>query len=159
MKEIKLTQGEKVLVDDEDYEYLNQWKWIIRRTKKYNYAGRQLKIDNKYKLLLMHRIIMNAPKGMEIDHKDMNGLNCQKYNLRICTHSQNQMNRNSFGLIKYKGVAIAIANNKYIYYQSHIAKDHHTYYLGNFKTAEEAAKAYDKKAIELHGEFAKLNFK
>ena len=160
MKEIKLTHEKVTLVDDEDFEYLNQWKWRASKNKKSKtyYAQRDICIDNKRTTVFMHRIIMNPNKHMLIDHIDMNGLNNLKTNLRICNHSQNQCNRKSWGLSKYLGVSIK-KKRSIIYYQTLIKVNKKSLYIGIFKSEIEAAKAYDKAAKEYHGEYANLNFK
>jgi hypothetical protein len=161
MKEIKLTQGKVALVDDEDFEYLNQFKWHAKKGCNTFYAKRSIKGST----LSMHSLIMKPPHGFEIDHKDLNGLNNQKDNLRICTRSQNQANRKKAkGNSRYLGVCRLkgeIYNGKK-YRDTIIAtinKDNKLIYLGSFKTEEEAAIAYDIAAKKLHGEFAYLNFK
>jgi hypothetical protein len=147
MKEIPLTKGLFTQVDDEDFEYLNQYHWRLG-TKGYAES------DINGKTTGMHRLILNAPKGSEVDHKDHNKLNNQKYNIRICTTSQNQQNKIPRGTSKYLGVKIVKGkikaaikvNNKYIH-------------LGTFKTEKQAAFVYDNAAKKYHGEFANLNFK
>ena len=89
MKEIILTQGQVALVDDEDFEYLNQWKWCAIKSRKTYYTTRTIYIPCKM-TVIMHRIIMNTPLDMTVDHIDHNGLNNQKYNLRICTNLKMQ---------------------------------------------------------------------
>ncbi len=93
MKLIPLTQGKFAQVDDEDYDYLNQWKWYTTKNHKTFYAARHIRINGKQKLIYMHRVIMNIIKGYKTDHIDHNGLNNQKYNLRICTCQENNRNR------------------------------------------------------------------
>lgn len=158
MKEIKLSQGKAALVDDEDFEYLNQWQWYAHNHKHTFYARRhQLKIEGDKKIIYLHRFIMNATDKSEIDHIDHNGLNCQKSNLRFCTRSKNQMNRSLSPnhSSKYKGVTWFKRDNKWRAYIK-IGRQIH---LGYFDNEIDAAKEYDKKAIELFGEFANINFK
>jgi hypothetical protein len=157
MKTIQLTQGKVALVDDEDYNKVIQFKWFAQKGSNHNFyaLNRGVGSHSTRKFTSMHRLIMSAPKDMQVDHIDHNGLNNQKSNLRICTCQQNQTNKTSFGKSKYRGVffdegrircAIKI-NGRYKYLK------------GSFKTEEAAAKAYDELAMEYHGEFANLNFK
>jgi hypothetical protein len=154
MKEIKLTQGFVTQVDDEDFERLNQFRWCIQKTKTNYYAARYSKAGGAY--LYMHRIIMNTPSHLEIDHIDHNGLNNQKINLRNCTRSQNLMNRTPCGKSNYLGVSYA---KKKKLFEVHLTINHKDVRIGYFKTEIEAALARDKAAKEYHGEFANLNFK
>lgn len=105
----------------------------------------------------MHRIIMNLfDRNLFIDHINHNGLDNRKCNLRIVTNRQNHMNSRSFkGTSKYKGIYWHKATTKWC---SRIMFMREIIYLGEFNNEEEAAKMYDKKAIELFGNFAKLNF-
>ncbi len=153
MKTINLTKGYVALVDDDDYERLSMLKWSATVKKTNIYASVYVAGKNKR----MHRIIMNAPPELQVDHIDGNGLNNQKSNLRLCTNSQNSMNkgkRNENTSSKYKGVYYVKAAKSY---RAEIQKDGKKKVLYGFKTQEEAALAYNKAAIELHGEFARLN--
>ena len=100
---------------------------------------------------------------MHVDHIDGNGLNNQRSNLRIATRLQNLKNKVvQVGKIhsKYKGVCKQVCKHGdkiYAYWTALITSDFKRHYLGTFKTEEEAALAYNKKAVELHGEFANLN--
>ena len=156
MKEIKLTQNKVVMVDDEDFEWLNQWKWHVQKDKNRWYAVRNDKMAN----VRMHRLILDLKSFKYdkriIDHKDNNGLNNQRHNLRICNNSQNQMNRNLTSSSGYKGVSWHKLNNKWT---AQVRFNKKNYHLGYFNDKREAALAYDKKATELFGEFAKTNFK
>jgi len=92
MKEIKLNHGYIAFVDDEDFEYLNKFNWSIAKRNGVIYVQNNQKINNKWQPVLMHKIILNPPIGFRVDHIDMNGLNNQKINLRLCTSSQNSFN-------------------------------------------------------------------
>lgn len=154
-----MTQGKSVMVDDEDYEYLNQWKWhAVRKHNNLWYAIRGVRANGTVVSTILHRDIMKTPKDKVVDHKDRNGLNCQKQNMRNCTHNENMWNRKCKGASKYNGVSFALVRGKYKYITAGISTQGVRYFLGNFKTEEAAAHAYDTKAKELFGEFAYLNF-
>lgn len=156
MKKIKLTQGKFALVDDGDYAELSQYKWHIKNNRGTLYVQR-----TKSRLLgkgsvLMHRQIMSAPKGQQVDHINHNGLDNRRDNLRICSNAENQHNRLSFGgTSKYKGIYWEKRRGKW---RAEIKTGESRKYLGSFLSEIDAAKEYDKAAIELYGEFAYLNF-
>lgn len=142
------------MVDDGDYDYLNQWKWIAYKGGKTYYACRRIRSTGRH--LTMHREIMNTPKGMCTDHINRNGLDNRKENLRICTYSQNQANTEKYeGVSKYKGVCLHSRGKKYVASLKHNYK---YYYLGVYDNEIDAAKAYDKAAKKIYKEFAVLNF-
>lgn len=170
MKEIKLTRGMTTLVDDEDYEYLNRFKWYAAKTLHAWYATRCVRKQGGYIRYHMHRVIMSTTDGLVVDHKDHNGLNNQKSNLRNCTVSQNAFNSFAKGEIKYKGVSRVSLTQKKIFsdgvvreykntivFKSFIRIDKKPKYLGKYKTPEDAAEAYNKAAQKYHGEFAIIN--
>ena len=157
MKEIQLTQGKVALVDDEDFHYLNQWNWAASKGKNYVwYAARK---EGRQRIN-MHRQITNFPKNQIIDHRDRNGLNNQKSNLRICTIQQNNCNRRSAknSTSKYLGVC-TLTHRGTFYYQAGITYNKKKKLLYRGKSELKAAWLYDEAAIKLHGEFANLNFK
>jgi hypothetical protein len=146
--------GKFALVDDEDFEELNQRKW---RLHPYGYAHSYTNGSHATrKDIFMHRIITNCPPDKQIDHKDGNGLNNQEYNLRICTVGQNAKNRKVRVNSKsgYKGVYA----RKRGYFQASINVDNKFIHIGMFRDPISAAHAYDKKAKEVCGGFAWLNF-
>lgn len=149
-KRIPLTKGQFAIVDDDDWLELASHNWFCVN----GYAGRNYPRNTR---ILMHRVIANAPDGMQVDHINHNTLDNRKSNLRLCTLAENNRNHrmarnNRSG---YIGVAWAQSHKKwkaYIHYMGKIVN------IGFYDDILEAARAHDRKAIELHGEFASLNF-
>lgn len=158
MKMIPLTREKFAQVDDEDYELLSQYKWSTATCGNMLYATRGTEIGYKKKTYRMHTVIMNPEKGMIVDHIDHNGLNNQRSNLRVGTHSQNHYNSNirSDNKSGYKGVHHHSQLNKWVV-QIKVSKGK-TKHIGTFDAVEDAARAYDDAAKQYYGEFAKLNF-
>lgn len=147
------------MVDDEDYDYLNQWKWHAAKVKHLYYAVRNsLYRDNpKRTQIQMHVVINKTPKGLLTDHIDGNGLNNQKANLRTCDYSENNKNTRSRkdSTSIYLGVRLLKTGNQYASCLQVNGKNKLN--LGVFKNQEEAAEAYNDAAKKHYGEFAKLN--
>jgi hypothetical protein len=154
MQLIPLTQGLFTKVDDWNYDRLMEHKWYANRVASVFYAKRTEDINGKPVTIYMHREILGTPKGTGIDHKDHDGLNNLEENIRECNQSQNNMNKRPYGKSKYLGVYF---DRQYII--AAIRLKGKKIHIGVFKTEEEAARAYDKKAKELFGEFANPNFK
>lgn len=163
MKKIPLTQGKVTFVDDEDFERVNQFKWyaikLVRKRGITFYAARHLSVTDSRnrKLLRLHRFIFNAQDSdPEIDHKDCDGLNNQKGNLRFATDAQNKGNerKRTSCSSKYKGVWRNKAAKKW---QVAIGRKNRKH-LGFFDDEAEAGRAYDAAAKQFFGEFARLNF-
>jgi len=160
---LPLSQNKFAIVDADDYERLNKYKWCVSKTRHTNYAMRRTKGKRvkgkrvKRKTIMMHRFILNAPRGLVVDHINHNGLDNRKSNLRLCTRAENSYNSRSFNnkSSKYKGVSWDKQRKRFVAY---IRCNGKCYNLGRFKSQITAAKAYDKKAKELFGEFACLNF-
>lgn len=168
-KKIKLSQGKYALVDSEDFEFLNQWKWTYRQgyAVRGEYIGRisderHPSGRQKYKsrLIAMHRVIAKTPPQLTTDHINGNKLDNRKENLRNCTKRQNCYNTGTRNPNKdlakspYVGVHISQSGKRWI---SHIAPNRKSIHLGTFDTAEEAAEAYNMAALSFYGQFAKLN--
>lgn len=161
MKTIPLTQGKVTLVDDEDYEELNRYKWHAHSNSYTFYARRNVPIGNgKRTTILMHRVILGIPPGILVDHWDHNGLNNQRINLRTANrpgNSQNRLNQKDT-TTGYKGVTIDEHRRQRKIYRARITAEGRQIFLGGHATPEEAARVYDEAARRFHGEFACLNF-
>lgn len=154
---IPLTQGKVTKVDQRDFEKLRNYKWCIRRERMTCYAIRNQRTRSGVKCFIMHRVIMNPPEGMVVDHINGDGLDNRRANLRVCTIQQNSCNRRIIekGTSRYKGVSRSKGSKKWraIIYSKNEQID-----LGHFETEIEAANAYDAAALKYHGRFARLNF-
>jgi hypothetical protein len=149
---VPLTQGLFAIVDVEDYERVSRYTWCASGMGNRVYAYRH---DNG-KTLAMHRFLTNCPQGMVVDHIDGNGLNNRQNNLRVCTQQQNLYNSRPKGKSsKYKGVCRDKRRKGWVVY---VRYNRRNIFVGRFKDEIEAARAYDRKAYELFGEYAYLNF-
>lgn len=153
---IPLTNGGITLVDSRDWDELMKFGWY---KDSHGYAVRNEylgKIGGKYRnrTILMHRVIMNPPDKMDVDHANHETLDNRRYNLRVCTRSQNMMNRKPLkGKTLPKGVSINPSPRSLKKFMVRISKDGRSKFVGNYKTIKEAELAYQAAAQELHGEF------
>jgi hypothetical protein len=161
MKTIKCNRGKVAFVDDEMFDELNQYEWRASPGGYTFYAYRLLpRKDGKVDSISMHREVARLagfPPSKYIDHRDRNGMNNQRENLRPATGSQNACNQrlprsNRSGL---RGVCWGTKRKKWI---ASISVSGERRYLGGFDSKEEAARVYDDAAVRFHGEFAQLNF-
>ena len=159
MKQIPLTQGQYALVDDADYDWLNQWNWCANLMNGNFYVVRMSSMKNgKRHIIRMHRQILELEYGdkRQGDHVNHITLDNQRENLRICTLGQNQMNRvkqpNTSS--QFKGVSWYKRHKKW---RVHIRIDKITKHIGLFVSEKEAALAYNEAAKKHYGEFANLN--
>lgn len=159
---IALTQGKFAIVDESDYQRLARFNWFALKDKHTFYAVRNVIIDGKSGLQLMHRAVLGDRAGAQVDHFDGDGLNNRRHNLRACTVTQNRMNLRHTKAGKssrWKGV---YREPKYgrrqACWRSVIRCSGRTFRLGRFENEDDAARAYDSAAKALFGEFAALNF-
>ena len=158
MKEIKLTQGKIAIVDDSDFELINQYKWQFKPVLKSGYAHRTQRVKGtKLKLhIKMHRLIIDAKKEQIVDHINGNSLDNRRNNLRIGTLKQNAQNSKTPNTNKsgYKGVSWHKGASKW---RVTIKSNQKQIHLGFYLDPKEAAIAYNKAAKEYFGDFARIN--
>jgi len=158
VKEIPLTQGHVALVDDDDYAWLSTHKWHALSSSRTPiiYAVRTVIEGKKHRAVLMHREIAMPLLGFDVDHRDHDGLNNQRKNLRVCTASLNMANRRKHILSgsQFKGVTLASEGR----WRVRIQIERRPYHIGYFATEEEAARAYDRAAAQYFGSWRKANF-
>jgi hypothetical protein len=143
------------IVDPQDYEKLAGLNWLLNEYSNLSRYAVKMEGNN---IVRMHRIIMNAPAGTIVDHRDRNGLNNTRKNLRFATRTQNNCNvrrKTETKTSKYKGVSFVPKTQKW---RAQIKYNGISKHLGYFENEEDAARAYDEAAKEYHGEFAVLNF-
>jgi hypothetical protein len=157
VKHIPLSRGMTALVDNADYDWLNQWSWYAFKNSNRFYAVRNIQLpDGRRTTVYMHRAILTAPTGTEVDHQDGDGLNNQRSNLRLATHSQNCCNRGipSTNTSGFKGVTWHKPSGKW---RAYIKVDGYARNLGGFADINDAAAAYDTAALRYHQSFARTN--
>ncbi len=155
-KYILLTQGKSAIVDEDDYERVNKLSWFAVRDETRWYARSHEDKSMKYKVLPLHRFILNAPKGTYVDHINGDGLDNRKKNLRLCTNAQNCANRGAScnAEIPFKGVFMSPAGNYRVTYTLNRKKT----VIGTFRNPELAGKIFDVITKPIWGEFARPNF-
>jgi hypothetical protein len=157
-RKIYLGEGEYTIVEPADYYTYSRYKWILSADGSNFYAVREAKIGPKRtKIVSLHREIMNAPKGILVDHQNNNGLDNRRANLRPATYSQNNINRpkKANTSSKYRGVCFEKSCHRW---GAFIRIKGRQTRLGRFENEIDAARARDRAALKYHGEFARLNF-
>lgn len=153
--EVPLTRGQVALVDEEDAPAVLAHKWYTRRVRHAFYAARSLpRVGGVRREQRLHTFLTGWPL---VDHVNGNGLDNRRANLRPATNAENMRNRRRYAnnTSGFKGVTFDKAKGRW---KAQIRLDGRRRYIGRYDTAEEAARAYDAAARELHGEFARLNF-
>lgn len=150
---IPLTRGKVAVIDFDDFEKVRPYKWFATKSRHNWYATRT---DGSH--IRLHRFLLDAPPEKQVDHENGDGLINQRYNLRLCTNAQNNQARKrkrAGAWSKFRGVTW---DKRDTIWMARIGAAEKAIHLGSFKNEEDAARAYDKKAKELYGEFAQLNF-
>jgi hypothetical protein len=160
MKEIQLTQGKSALVDDTDYERVNRFKWHAINNHGFR-ATRVVTVEGRQTTIHMSRFIMNCTDpNLFVDHINHNTLDNRRDNLRVCTAKENQWNKikeRTKQSSPYKGVFVRAVGNR-LRISARIRINGRLKQIGDFKTLEDAAHAYDQAAVKYFGEFACVNF-
>ena len=162
--EIQLTRGYVTLVDEADYDELRQWKWRVMLTKGHRYALRAAPMVKRQQgsPILMHRQILSPPLGLKVDHRNGDGLDNRRSNLRVATTQENARNarKRAVGSSLYKGVSWHSKRGLWqvAIHDAGKAAGRVKHWLGYFRSEEEAARVYDESAKIRFGEFALLNF-
>lgn len=153
VREIPLTQGKVAVVDDEDLPLLAGYSWVANGR---NGAAARIP-GGRGRQVKMHRLLLGAPSGSIVDHANGDPYDNRRGNLRLATPAQNAQNqrRRSDNTSGYRGVCFAKNEGKWV---ARVWADRKFYALGYFDLAEEAAMAYDRAAVRLHGQFARPNF-
>jgi hypothetical protein len=156
MMKIKLTHGKFALVSDRDYGLVKKYRWRLKKSRNTFYA----RAKEAGKTIYLHRLIKGVTRSdLIVDHKNLNGLDNTRRNLRVCQVHQNSCNRGpvkkrSINGSKYKGVHWSKPQSRWI---ASIMKNYKKIYLGSFLKERDAAQAYDKKARVIFGTYAYLN--
>lgn len=154
--ELQLKSGHVITVDRGDLDLVEPYNWYAHERFYSVYARSSVRISGKRVAVLMHRLILNPPPDVRVDHRDNNGLNNRRANLRLCTQSQNAANRHNLttNTSHYRGVTFHKRVGKW---QAAVKVNGRNFYLGLFHDPWDAACAYNRAAQEAFGEFARLN--
>jgi hypothetical protein len=156
MKTLPLTKGRVAMVDDEDFPAVAQFRWYVST---HGYAVRTVHANGRSTKVSLHRFLMKPQGGEHIDHINGDPLDCRRANMRIATRSQNLANarKRITSTQPFKGITYDATRRRLRWY-ARVNKDGRRFRSKRFETAEEAARAHDDLARQLHGDFARLNF-
>jgi hypothetical protein len=155
-RRIELTQGYHALLDDEDFARVAAYSWHVAKRRGRRYAVANVGRGAAKTTVYLHRLVLDAPPGVEVDHRDGEGLNNTRANLRACTHTENMCNAQPRrgGSSRYKGVFWCATRGRWL---ARVKLSGRTRQVGTFTSERAAALAYNAAARALHGEFARLN--
>ncbi len=158
MKKIQLTRGFEAIVDNIDFKRMNKYSWHYQPKRNTGYAIGLLRVNGKNSTRRMHRMILGAKAGEQIDHINGNGLDNRRINLRIATARDNAINRRTKPKSGFKGVRLMYTSKKgrEVYIATIGPRTKHIV-IGYFSSSVKAAKAYNIEAKKLYGKFAVLN--
>lgn len=154
---LKTKNGYWFEIDDEDYPLVSKFNWyVIKRRKRMSYVVTHVLKDGKRTFQSLHRLVMKADKGTQLDHANRNGLDNRKLNLRFCTHSQNQANKTKYtnNTSGYKGV---YWNKYHRKFEAQIRVNKIKIHLGYFNTTKQAAEIYNEAAVKCFKDFSVTN--
>lgn len=158
-RRIRLTECKFAIVDPQDFYWLNNFYWLTVGKRNNLYAARLIRTPSgRLNAILMHKQILDAPAGLLVDHRNTNSLDNRRANLRLATPSQNSCNSRrdkSNTYSRYRGVSFSKRKQKWF---AAIRVNGKKIWLGYFDNEIDAARAYDKAALEYHKDFAQLNF-
>ncbi|MBV8176367.1 MAG: HNH endonuclease [Verrucomicrobia bacterium] len=152
VKRLELTRGYYALLDAEDYEFASRFRWRAVTKGKWTYAYGRVDGEDMF----MHRALLKAKPGEQVDHENSNGLDNRRRNLRLCTQPKNSRNQKvgAHNTTGFKGVRYS---KRYRNWRATIGIMNRNYSLGSYATKIEAAIAYNIGSVEFHGPFARLN--
>lgn len=154
---IPLSRGMFAIVDKKDYAAASRFTWYASPSTKTVYAKGIMRVGGRWATIYLHRFVMGVCDERQVDHRDGNGLDCRRHNLRICDSQGNNMNRRKSEnqTSRFKGVSWDRSRTKW---RATIKINRKLRYLGRFDSEPTAAEAYDRAARTLFGEYAILNF-
>ena len=144
-----------IIVDEEDKWRLAAFNWLIQPAGP-QYAYRNVRANGKKCRIYLHREILDALPGVMVYHRNADGMDCRRQNLRTCTHAENMRNRRTSKSNKLGVKGVWQKKNRESSFIAEIKADGKKHRLGTFKTIEAAARAYAEAAKRLHGEFARV---